>query len=274
VVHLAESVQKEGRESVARAVAMAFWAYLGGDDETFPHQQWEWYVREHPNRNVKELATDFVFSHLPSLKAFEQTKHRLDQDVQFREEVIQIYYKAVNDFYEKPESILIDILRKLLRSRMPVERLSDREIAGVVIYALGKKLINSGIVGSVEQAIKSCLIVDSVAEQLGDRLRVHWALLTEPGSVDYWVDKAWGCQSRGLLQNALWCVNKALEIDSRSPSALYCKGAVLIEIGRPTQDFSKVREAKKLFELVLQIDPNHKEAKIALEMCRTSLGER
>lgn len=76
----------------------------------------------------------------------------------------------------------------------------------------------------------------------------------------------------GRYEEALQCYERAISLDSKCVSAIYSKGACLVEIGRPTRDFNKVRQAIECFEKVLKIDPSHENAKIALKMCKDAIS--
>jgi tetratricopeptide (TPR) repeat protein len=80
--------------------------------------------------------------------------------------------------------------------------------------------------------------------------------------------------SKARYEEVLQCYEHAISIDPKCLSAIYSKGACLIEIGRPTQDWSKVRQAIECFESVLRIDPSHENAKIALKMCRDEIRSK
>lgn len=77
---------------------------------------------------------------------------------------------------------------------------------------------------------------------------------------------------KNTLLKSLDCFNKTIEINSQYVDAYYYKGACLIEIGRPQNDFHIVKDARECFKKALAIDPYHKNAQTALKMCNESIG--
>jgi tetratricopeptide (TPR) repeat protein len=140
----------------------------------------------------------------------------------------------------------------------------------------GRIIAKEGLHSSALKCIEKALSIDSnradVWVEKGDlifdfaKALSPTVMFTEKPSVSQTLSRLSGDKER--YAEALQCFERAISLDPKCVSALYSKGACLIEIGRPTQDFSKVRQAIECFERVLKIDPSHENAKIALKMCR------
>jgi tetratricopeptide (TPR) repeat protein len=66
---------------------------------------------------------------------------------------------------------------------------------------------------------------------------------------------------------AVRCFEQIIEINPSNAKAWFGKGACLLEMGRPREDSTKVREAIACFKKSLSIDPNNQAVARALRMC-------
>lgn len=188
---------------------------------------------------------------------------RVAGDSQFRKLLIKIYIIAS----EKSKTELPDIpISKIIHNFLPSDLknldLTHDEVVQIVLLAE---------------------ILD--AHETERQARVFYEFLFgDPAKSKYWVDKGKLILGENLLNNAIRCFDKAIDIDANELDALYHKGLCLFKLATIGSEVvnaiwndlchfrDTIREAMQCFERIIEINPTHAKAWYEKGACLLEIG--
>jgi len=234
-------------------------------------------------------------------------RDRLSTDAQFRNLILSILAAALEKaVYYLPDTSFDAILQDLLPAEVKrlrlnydetqalfisarVMRVVAKETDKVVVHPIqllpspdryehwlekGKIIFGQGMIwNSIRCFDRAIKINPGCAEAWYQKANSLFQVGSITTGIDQSASRVWSQLDflRGALIEAIDCFDRAIRINREYTEAIYAKGSCLVELGRPDNDFGRVREAIQCFRQVLAIDPSHKNAKLALKMCQDAL---
>lgn len=200
-------------------------------------------------------------------------QNKLIDDRNLRQAILTSYNIAISrSMYKLPDTPLVQILRDLLPVCIRNIGLSDDEVISVFIRAKYAQMIKGET----------------------DKMELHpEVLLKNPGEYKYWLEKGTMiANSYKLLNNAIKCFNKAIDINPQSAYAWYLKGYYNFQLGKVMTQInsrSEVRashliwdklknlkntllESLNCFERAIEIDPEYVSAWYNKGTCLIEIG--
>jgi len=228
---------------------------------------------------------------------------KITSDSQFKQLILRTYNIAQDKSQiESPEVPLCKIIQDLLPSEFKNLDLTHDEILQIVVCAKlgnaiesggsiilspefffgdpsqseywvekGKMILENKFINNSIRCFNKALSID--ANNVEALYRKGWcifrlATIGSEAANSIWIDLS---NLRKMLEEALLCFEKIIKSNRKHAQAWYGKGACLVEIGRPTGDLCKVREAMNCFKRSLSIDPTNEHVKEALRVCEENL---
>ncbi len=178
----------------------------------------------------------------------EPIAHRIENESEFRQLLLKIYAIAsAQSQFSFPDSSIYEIIQNLLPSELKNLNLTHDEIAHIVLQAE---------TFDAKENSRPLKVFDEF-------------LFGDPAESKYWVDKGKLMLDNCLLNNAIRCFNKAINIDPNRLDALYAKGWCLLKLSTIglklinniwkdlTHFTDMTRNANSCFERIIEIDPQN-----------------